>query len=64
VLAGAATVAIVQFFVRGYLTEALANTTTLIGLDDAFIVVPILIALGGVLAAGSAGFAINRYLKV
>lgn len=64
VLAGGATVAIVQFFVRGYLTTALANTTTLIGLDDAFLVVPILILLGGVLAAGSAGFAINRYLKV
>jgi hypothetical protein len=26
--------------------------------------VPILIVLGGILAAGSAGFAINRYLKV
>ena len=63
-LAGAAIVAIVQFFVRGYLVTALGNTTTLVGLDDAALVVPILIVLGGVLASGSAGFAINRYLKV
>jgi cell division transport system permease protein len=64
VLAGAAIVAIVQFFVRGYLTTALPSTTALIGLDEAVLVVPVLIVLGGVLAAASAGFAINRYLKV
>lgn len=64
VLAGGAIVAIVQFFVRGYLVTALPSTTALIGLDDAALVVPILIVLGGLLAAASAGFAINRYLKV
>jgi cell division transport system permease protein len=64
VLAGGAIVAIVQFFVRGYLVTALPSTTALIGLREAAIVVPILIVLGGVLAAASAGFAINRYLKV
>ena len=64
VLAGAAIVAIVQFFVRGYLLTVLPSTTALIGLDDAALVVPVLIVLGGVLAAASAGFAINRYLKV
>ena len=64
VLAGVATVAIVHFFVRGYLVNVLPSTTALIGLDDAALVVPILILLGGVLAAASAGFAINRYLKV
>jgi cell division transport system permease protein len=64
VLAGGAIVAIVQFFVRGYLLRVLPSTTALIGLDDAALVVPILIVLGGVLAAASAGFAINRYLKV
>jgi cell division transport system permease protein len=63
-LAGGAIVAIVQFFVRGYLLKVLPSTTALIGLDDAAIVVPILIVLGGLLAAASAGFAINRYLKV
>jgi cell division transport system permease protein len=66
VLAGGAVVAIVQYFVQGYLRDSLAATATvsLVGLDDAIIVVPILIVIGGVLAAASAGFAINRYLKV
>jgi cell division transport system permease protein len=63
VLAGASIVVIVQVFVRGYL-QSNFPTIALIGLDDAFIVVPILIAVGAVLAAASAGFAINRYLKV
>jgi cell division transport system permease protein len=63
-LAGAAIVVIVQVFVKGYLATTIGATTTLVGLDDALVVVPILIVLGGVLAAGSAGFAINRYLKV
>jgi cell division transport system permease protein len=35
-----------------------------VGLNEAFVVVPILVVIGGVLAAASAGFAINRYLKV
>lgn len=66
VLASGAIVAIVQFFVRGYLRTALGPTTTvaLVGPSDALIVVPVLIVLGIVLAAASAGFAINRYLKV
>jgi cell division transport system permease protein len=65
-LAGGAIVAIVQFFVRGFVSDALgpASTIALIGLDDALVVVPVLVVIGGVLAAASAGFAINRYLKV
>ncbi|WP_411698750.1 permease-like cell division protein FtsX [Conyzicola sp.] len=63
-LAGGAVIAIVQFFVKGYLAETLSTTTTLVGLDEAIIVVPILIVVGGILAAASAGFAISRYLKV
>ena len=63
-LAGAAIVALVQFFVRGYLLDTIGNSIGLIGMGDALVVVPILIALGGVLAAASAGFAITRYLKV
>jgi cell division transport system permease protein len=62
-LAGGAVVAIVQFFVQGFLRDSL-NGATLIGVDDALVVVPILVIIGGVLAAASAGFAINRYLKV
>jgi cell division transport system permease protein len=64
VLAGGAIVAIVQFFVGGYLRTTLGDTTTLVGMDEAFIVVPILIGLGAALAAASAGAAISRYLKV
>ena len=64
VLAGVAIVAIVQFFVQGYLQSTLQSTTTLVGLSDAAIVVPILIVVGAVLAAASASVAISRYLKV
>jgi cell division transport system permease protein len=66
VLAGGAIVAIVQFFVKGYLGSAavLGSTTTLVGPQQAWIVVPILIVLGAVLASASAGAAISRYLKV
>jgi cell division transport system permease protein len=64
-LAGAAIVAIVQFFVRGVLVQTLQTTTTpLVGLGDALTVVPILIAVGALLAAASASVAISRYLKV
>jgi cell division transport system permease protein len=50
VLAGVAVVAIVQFFVQGYLSTTLQSTTTLVGLGDALIVVPILIVVGAALA--------------
>ena len=63
-LAGVAVVALVQFFVRGYLLDSIGNAVPLVGLGDALLVVPIIIVLGGVLAAASAGFAISRYLKV
>jgi cell division transport system permease protein len=66
VLAGGAIVAIVQFFVKGYLASpaVLGSSTTLIGPADAWIVVPILIVLGALLASLSASAAISRYLKV
>jgi cell division transport system permease protein len=64
VLAGGAIVAIVHFFVTGYLSASLGQTATLVGMDEALIVVPILILMGAVLAAISAGAAISRYLKV
>jgi cell division transport system permease protein len=66
VLAGLAIVAIVQYFVKGYLgsPSVLGTTTTLVGPAEAWIVVPILIVLGALLASISAGAAISRYLKV
>jgi cell division transport system permease protein len=65
-LAGGAIVAIVQFFVKGYLASpaVLGSSTTLIGPADAWVVVPILIVLGALLASLSASAAISRYLKV
>lgn len=63
VLASGAMVAIVHFFVQGYL-NAKPSATPFVDLGDAFIVVPILIVGGAGLAAASAAVAIRRYLKV
>ncbi|MDJ0334584.1 permease-like cell division protein FtsX [Salinibacterium sp. G-O1] len=63
-MAGGAILAIVQFFVQGYLSRTLGSTTTLVGVNDALVVVPVLIVVGAALAAASAGVAISRYLKV
>jgi len=62
-LAGGAIVALVHFFVRGYLAVNIP-LTSFIGVTDALIVVPILLVVGCLLAAISAKFAISRYLKV
>src|SRR5690606_23985174 len=65
VLAGGAIVALVHFFVQGYLSFQLAGTvTSLVNVSDALLVVPVLLAVGIALAAASAGVAISRYLKV
>jgi cell division transport system permease protein len=63
VLASGAIVALVKYFVQDYLGTQ-AQNTPFIGLQDAFLVVPILLVVGAVLAASSASFAISRYLKV
>lgn len=63
VLAGGAIVAIVHFFVQGYLAVTIP-LTSFVGVSEAVIVVPILIVVGSVLAAISANFAITRYLKI
>lgn len=63
VLASGAIVAVVHFFVQGYLNATPSNTP-FVGLGDSFIVVPILIVGGAGLAAISAAVAIRRYLKV
>ncbi|MWB98242.1 permease-like cell division protein FtsX [Agromyces seonyuensis] len=62
-LAGAAVVGVVQFFVQGYLAERLA-LTSFVDLSDALLVVPLLVAVGIVLAGISAAIAIARYLRV
>lgn len=62
-LAGGAIVAIVQFFVHGYLGDRLPGVA-LVSLNDALLTVPILLGAGALLAALSASVAIRRYLKV
>jgi cell division transport system permease protein len=61
-LASAGVVAIVRFFVTGYLAENVPNYS-FIGMQHALLVVPIIIGVGVLLAALSASVAIRRYLK-
>jgi len=63
VLAAAATIGIVQFFIQGYLAKAQSDIA-FVTVPDALVVVPILIGAGIVLAAVSANIAISRYLRV
>ena len=63
VLASAAVVAGVHFGVDGYLRGRVPFITTWISMRDASYVVPVLIGIGVVLAALSAGFAIRRWLR-
>lgn len=63
VLAAGAIIAIVHFFVQGYLQRTFQNTA-FVGIPDALIVAPIILAVGVILAALSASVAIRRYLKV
>jgi cell division transport system permease protein len=63
VLASAAVLGIVQFFVQGYLATALPFTS-FVGLGQAFAIVPILIGAGIVLSAFASGIAIRRYLRI
>mgnify|MGYP000013388404 FL=1 len=62
-LAGGAVIAIVQFFVQGYLAVNMPFTN-FVGLTDALLVVPILVGAGIVLAALASGLAIRRYLRI
>ncbi|HTL40563.1 MAG TPA: permease-like cell division protein FtsX [Pseudolysinimonas sp.] len=62
-LAGGVIVALVQFFVQGYLGTQLPGTA-LVNLNDALLTVPVLLVAGALLAAISASVAIRRYLKV
>jgi cell division transport system permease protein len=62
-LAGVAVLAGVHFGVDQYLRQRVDFVTTWVSVGDAWIVVPILILIGIVLAAFSAGFAIRRWLR-
>lgn len=63
VFASAAVLAGVKFGVEGYLAERVPFMRPLVDMQDAAFVVPVLIGIGVVLAALSAGFAIRRWLR-
>ncbi|WP_243074639.1 permease-like cell division protein FtsX [Microbacterium sp. SS28] len=62
-LAGGAVLLGVHFGVNQYLRGRVDFVTTWVGLEEAWVVVPILILIGIGLAALSAGFAIRRWLR-
>lgn len=63
VLAGAASVAIVKFFVQGFLASEVPFTSY-ITVEQSLIVPPILILVGAILSSIAAKIAITRYLRV
>jgi cell division transport system permease protein len=62
-LAGGVVVGLVQFFVQGYLAKSQLGFS-FVTLSDALVVVPLLVAVGVVLAGLSANLAIRRHLRV
>ncbi|GAA1848856.1 permease-like cell division protein FtsX [Microbacterium koreense] len=62
-LASGAVIAGVEFGVNGYLRERLAFVTTWVDIPEAWMVVPVLVIIGVLLAALSASFAIRRWLR-
>jgi len=63
VLASAAVLLGVHFGVDGYLSQRVDFVTTWVSVGDAWIVVPVIVGVGVLLAAFSAGFAIRRWLR-
>lgn len=61
-LASGAVLLGVKFGLEGYLTQRM-GTIPWVGMGEAVLVVPVIIAIGVVLAALSAGFAIRRWLR-
>jgi cell division transport system permease protein len=62
-LASTAVWAIVNFGVEDYLRERITFVTTWVGPADIAVVIPVIVLIGVVLAALSAGFAIRRWLR-
>lgn len=62
-LSGGAIIAGVHFGVDGYLRERVTFITDWVDMQDAAIVIPVIVVIGLVLAALSAGFAIRRWLR-
>ncbi|KAA9134852.1 ABC transporter permease [Microbacterium caowuchunii] len=63
VLASVGVWSFVEFGVEGYLRSRIGFVTTWVGYADLALVIPVIIVIGVVLAALSAGFAIRRWLR-
>lgn len=63
ILAGGAVLAIVQYFVQGYLVSRLPFTN-FVGLSEALVIAPALVGAAILLASVASGFAIRRYLRI
>jgi cell division transport system permease protein len=63
ILAAGAVVAIVQYFVQGYLVSRLPFTN-FVGLSEALVIAPALVGAAILLASVASGFAIRRYLRI
>ncbi|GAB3155381.1 permease-like cell division protein FtsX [Microbacterium neimengense] len=55
--------ATVEFGINGYLRERIGFVTTWVGYSDLALVIPVIVVIGVLLAALSAGFAIRRWLR-
>ncbi|SFS15759.1 cell division protein FtsX [Agrococcus baldri] len=63
VLAAGSVIAIVHFFLQGYVAPML-QTIAIVTIDDALVVAPVLLGIGVLFAGVAAAVAIRRYLKI
>ncbi|WAC65555.1 permease-like cell division protein FtsX [Agrococcus sp. SL85] len=63
VLAAGSVVAIVHFFLQGYVAPML-QTIAIVGVGDALVVAPVLVGIGVLFAGVAAAVAIRRYLRI
>ena len=63
ILAAASVIAVVHFFLQGYVAQML-QTIAIVTIDDALIVAPVLVGIGVLFAGVAAAVAIRRYLKI
>lgn len=63
VLAAGSVIAIVHFFLQGYVAPML-QTIAIVTIDDALLVAPVLVGIGVLFAGVAAAVAIRRYLRI
>ncbi|WP_306232048.1 permease-like cell division protein FtsX [Agrococcus beijingensis] len=63
VLSAGSVIAVVHFFLQGYVAPML-QTIAIVNIDDALVVAPVLVGIGVLFAGVAAAVAIRRYLKI